>query len=87
MLSYEKDPVKEIIKNNSRKRGRKLRTPPWANLFKIEEIYRNRPEGYHVDHIIPLHGELVSGLHVESNLQYLSEAENLAKSNKYVPID
>lgn len=57
--------------------------PKWADRAKIREIYVNRPDGYHVDHIIPLRGKLVSGLHVESNLQYLPIAENMKKHNTY----
>lgn len=59
------------------------RTPPWADLETIERFYEGCPEGYHVDHIIPLQGETVSGLHVLDNLQYLPAEENLRKGNKY----
>lgn len=57
--------------------------PKWANLDKIKEIYLNCPKGYHVDHVIPLKGKLVSGLHTESNLQYLPAIENIRKRNVY----
>lgn len=57
--------------------------PQWADMDAIREIYVNRPEGYHVDHIIPLRGKLVSGLHVEYNLQYLPAMENMRKHNTY----
>lgn len=62
------------------------RTPAWANNHKILEFYKNRPQGMHVDHIIPLHHKLVSGLHVENNLQYLPDLDNLRKCNKFDPI-
>jgi len=61
----------------------KLRTPKWANIEQIKEFYRNCPYGYHVDHIIPLRGKNVSGLHVIENLQYLPAIENINKSNTY----
>lgn len=65
-------------------RARKLnQSPPWTDLEKIKEFYSNCPEGYHVDHIIPLKGELVSGLHVLENLQYLPAADNCSKGNKF----
>jgi 5-methylcytosine-specific restriction endonuclease McrA len=54
-------------------------------LDKIREIYLNCPKGHHVDHIIPLQGKLVSGLHVENNLQYLTSTENHIKNNKFQP--
>ena len=83
---YRKDPEKEIRANLVRdNRLNYLQTPSWADLDSISEFYRNTPKGHHVDHIIPLNGKLVSGLHVLSNLQYLTSEENLRKSNKYEP--
>lgn len=60
------------------------RTMPWTEYDLISEFYDKRPEGYHVDHIVPLNGTLVSGLHVLSNLQYLPAKDNCAKGNKFI---
>jgi len=60
----------------------KNRTPSWANLEKIKEIYKNCPDGMVVDHIIPLQGKEVSGFHVETNLQYLTPEANQKKFNR-----
>jgi len=57
--------------------------PSWANIEKIKDIYLNCPEGHHVDHIVPLQGKYVCGLHIETNLQYLTAEENLSKGNKF----
>jgi len=59
------------------------RTPSWANLQAIKEFYEKCPLGYQVDHILPLRGKYVSGLHVLQNLQYLTATENQIKSNKF----
>lgn len=67
------------------------RTPTWANNDSIESFYRlarwltavtNIP--HQVDHIIPVLGKRVCGLHVEGNLRVITAAENLAKSNRWI---
>lgn len=62
---------------------RRTRIPKWSERKEILAFYKNCPPGYHVDHIIPLQGKNVSGLHVLSNLQYLPAEANLAKGNRY----
>lgn len=57
--------------------------PKWVDGKEIKRIYSQRPEGHHVDHIIPIRGDGVCGLHVPWNLQYLTAEKNMAKSNHY----
>jgi ABC-type nitrate/sulfonate/bicarbonate transport system substrate-binding protein len=69
------------------------RTPKWLtkdDLWMIREAYtlaklRTRLTGiaWQVDHVIPLRGKKVSGLHVPSNLQVIPEHVNLKKGNRY----
>jgi 5-methylcytosine-specific restriction endonuclease McrA len=61
---------------------RRLHRVPKFGQDGINEFYKNRPSGYEVDHIIPLQGKLVSGLHVIWNLQYLTPTENRSKGNR-----
>lgn len=65
------------------KTKRTLATPPWADLNEIRRIYKECPDGYHIDHVIPLQGDLVSGLHVETNLKPIPALDNLRKHNKF----
>ena len=75
-----------LARNVLRKAHIKLATPIWADIGAIKEFYRNRPENCHVDHIIPLRGADVCGLHIVSNLQYLPAKENIRKSNKFIDL-
>jgi hypothetical protein len=69
------------------------RTPKWLTAddhWVIEQAYdlaalRTKLFGFawHVDHIIPLQGKLVSGLHAPYNLQVIPGVENVRKSNKF----
>lgn len=91
---YHQNNPEKMASRNAKRRANKLQaTPPWLNVahhVEIEEMYRYHqifkavmPErlGWHVDHIEPLQGENVRGLHVPWNLQVLPARENLAKSN------
>ena len=77
-----------------RKRRHREATPKWLtkqerlqmrDLYvqarKMTELTRER---YVVDHIVPLRGEEVCGLHVPWNLRVITQDENLKKSNKLV---
>lgn len=69
------------------------RTPKWLTTddhWMIEQAYelaalRTKMFGFawHVDHILPLQGELVSGLHTPYNLQVIPGVNNVRKSNKF----
>lgn len=79
--------------HQAKRRSVKLNaTPDWLSESQKEEILnlywlsqdlcRVTGEEYHVDHIIPLQGKLVCGLHVPWNLQVLPSDINFAKGNK-----
>jgi hypothetical protein len=78
----------------AKRRAAKLqRTPKWLSVddfWLMEQAYevaslRSKATNiaWHVDHIFPLQGEFVSGLHVPTNLQVIPWFDNLSKANKF----
>jgi len=95
IAEYKKlNPAKANANKAKRKAAKKQRTPKWLtdidferieNQYKLATILTKlHNEPWHVDHIIPLQGKLVSGLHVPSNLQVLKGSENCSKQNNFV---
>jgi len=91
---YKKlNPAKANANKAKRKAAKKLRTPIWLTPIDFERIENEYKlaailtkiwgEPWHVDHIIPLQGKLVSGLHVPSNLQVILGSKNCSKQNRY----
>lgn len=87
---YVKNKAKVLAASRARQIAKIQRTPVWADLEAIEKIYEDAKRisdelgvPHEVDHIIPLQGETVSGLHVHWNLQIISRTENRKKGNKF----
>lgn len=77
----------------AKRRSKKLQaTPKWMTAADFEairewytiakELQWLSEEPLHIDHIIPLQGKDVSGLHIAANLQILPASENISKGNK-----
>lgn len=77
--------------NSIKRYAKKIKaTPKWANHSKIKTLYEKAKWlesltglKYHVDHIVPLQGKNVCGLHCWNNLQILEASLNLSKRNKH----
>jgi hypothetical protein len=91
--SYRKSNLARMAAKSAKRRAIKLQaTPIWLteqHVKEIEEFYKQSQllksitgEEHHVDHIIPLQGKNVCGLHVPWNLQVITAKENLSKYNK-----
>lgn len=90
--AWSKNNLDKRAATSAKRRSAKLkRTPPWLtqeHLQQIESIYALAKQltidtgiEHHVDHIVPLQGKFVSGLHVPWNLRAIPATENCSKSN------
>lgn len=85
--------AKKLANTVNRRLSKIQRTPKWLTAIdyeRIENEYKvaallTKVTGnlWHVDHIIPLQGKIVSGLHVPSNLRAIPAKENMAKHNNF----
>jgi 5-methylcytosine-specific restriction endonuclease McrA len=91
-ICKNKNPSKYNALKRKHKSAKIQRTPPWLSAehwAQIEVFYKqaydlSKATGvqHHVDHIVPLRGQFVSGLHVPWNMQVLTASENCSKSNR-----
>lgn len=80
-------------KTKERRLSQIQRTPKWltdqdfADIKKFYDLAHELSQAYgfpwHVDHIIPLQGKNVSGLHVSANLQIMRGSDNVRKGNRF----
>lgn len=91
LRSYPAKKAAYIARSAERRAAMLRATPPWCDLEKIKAVYVECariapsyvPVCLHVDHIVPLRGRIVCGLHVSDNLNIVSERFNLMKKNRF----
>ena len=89
----KKNPEKANAINASRRARKKQAQPAWLteeHINQIKAIYKHSKHmkkrtgiKHHVDHIVPLKGKNVCGLHVPWNLQVIPAKHNYEKNNHF----
>ena len=80
----------------SKRRALEIRTSKFelnnsGNTLKLFKLSNKKTKetgrDYHIDHIVPLQGRLVSGFHISGNLRVVLAHTNLVKKNRYTARD
>ena len=89
-LWHKRHPAKSAFISKTYQARKRKAVPSWAKMGRIEALYSlaamltsNTGEKWHVDHIVPLQGQSVCGLHIYENLRVVPATVNLQKSNKF----
>jgi len=92
---FKNNPQVSRFHGGTRRARKKMATPPWLKgdlLKQVKSIYSEATEiskvtgeVMHVDHLIPICGNGVCGLHVPWNLRILTRKENCSKRSEFDP--
>jgi hypothetical protein len=90
-LKWQKSNMPRAIAGIAKRKAAMLqRTPKWADMEAIVAFYDKAREltqltgiRHEVDHIIPMQGKKVSGLHIAENLRVITSVENRKKGNRF----
>lgn len=83
------NPAKGCAKTMRYHADKLQRTPSWSDqdaiqgMYDLAAVFRSVGLSIEVDHVIPLRGKTVSGLHVPDNLQLIHSSMNRSKSNHF----
>lgn len=82
----KRHPDKSFEKRTKRRACEKQAIPLWFETDRVSELYNKAEQfGFQVDHIVPIKGKTVCGLHCWANLQLLSPEINASKGNRHWP--